>query len=511
MLKGTAVARSSRKIRPAMVSPYQNEEYNERLKMAQAAAQLGMWEWDPTESSQSLSEELHRIFGTEASDPDRVAKWAARVYPADWPKVQQHMEQAARTGTMEFDYRYKHPELGLRWLYCKGRRFRNETRMFGIVQDITARKIAEEGLHRLAAIVASSDDAIVSKDLTGIVNSWNEGAQRIFGYTAEEMIGQPITKIIPPDLQDQETEILSTIARGDRIEHFETVRMHKNGELVEVSLTVSPVRDESGKIVGAAKIARDITQSKKTERALQITERLASVGRLAATVAHEINNPLEAVINLIYLARHAPTQNEARRYLDLAEEELERVSHLTRQTLGFYRETKGATHFRLGDIVTSMLSVFSSRTRNKGIVLAPEIASDVELYAVPSEIRQVVANLISNSIDALENGGQVRIRVSAATQWSGSRLHGVRLTVADSGSGIPPEALTQLFQPFFTTKRDVGTGLGLWVCKSIVENHHGSIRVRSAVTPGKSGTVFSVFLPLNVEPVTAEMPVPQAV
>jgi len=493
------------------MSANQNDEYYERLNLAQAAAQLGTWEWDPAESTQSLSEELHRIFGLEPSDPDHAAKWAARVYPPDWPKVQAHMQEAERTGAMDFDYRYQHPELGLRWLYCKGRRLRSETRMFGIVQDVTARKTAEEGLHRLAAIVASSDDAIVSKDLQGIVTSWNQGAQRIFGYSAEEMIGQPIIKIIPPDLQDQETRILSTIARGDRIEHFETVRRRKGGELVEVSITVSPVRDESGKIVGAAKIARDITQSRKTERALQITERLASVGRLAATVAHEINNPLEAVINLIYLARQAPTQNEARRYLDLAEEELERVSHITRQTLGFYRETKGATHFRFGEIVTSLISVFSSRTRNKGIELLPEIASDVELYAVPGEIRQVVANLVSNSIDALENGGQLRIRVSSATQPGANGVHGVRLTVADTGSGIPPEARAQLFQPFFTTKRDVGTGLGLWVCKSIIENHHGSIRVRSATKPGKSGTVFSVFLPLNAQESETERPAMQAV
>jgi PAS domain S-box-containing protein len=475
--------------------------------MAQAAAQFGTWEWDPIESSQSLSQELHRIFGTEASDPDRVEKWASRVHPQDWPRVQRNMQEAERTGLMEFHYRYLHPQLGLRRLYCKGRRFPNETRMFGIVQDVTARKIAEEVSSRLAAIVESSDDAIVSKDLHGIVTSWNQGAEHIFGFTAEEMIGQPILKIIPPNLQDQEGQILATIARGERIQHFETVRMRKSGELVEVSITVSPVRDDAGNIVGAAKIARDVTQHKKTERALQMTERLAAVGRLAATVAHEINNPLEAVINLIYLAKHAPSQNDARHYLALAEEELDRVSHLTRQTLGFYRETKGATRFRLGEIVTSLLSVFASRTRNKGITLTPEISSDLELYAVPGEIRQVIANLVSNSIDAVEGGGQVRIRVSAATEPRGSGVHGLRLTVADTGSGIPPAVCAQLFQPFFTTKKDVGTGLGLWICKSIVENHHGSIRVRSATTPGKSWTVFSVFLPLNAQASPVEEPV----
>jgi PAS domain S-box-containing protein len=497
-----------------MTTQKQTDENTERLKMAQAAAQLGTWEWDPVESTQSLSEELHRIFGTEPSDPDRVAKWAARVHPADWAKVQQLMEEGHRSGEMEFDYRYHHPELGLRWLHCKGRRFRNQTRMLGIVQDITERKIAEEGAQRLAAIVASSDDAIVSKDLHGIVTSWNPGAERTFGYTAEEMIGQPITKIIPLNLHDEETRILATIARGERIQHYETLRLAKSGSLIEVSLTVSPVRDEDGNIVGAAKIARDITQRKKTERALQMTERLASVGRLAATVAHEINNPLEAVINLIYLARRASSQIDARRFLGLAEEELERVSHLTKQTLGFYRETKGATRFRLGEIVTSLLSVFASRTRNRGIAVLPEIEGDIELYAVPGEIRQVVANLVSNSIDALDGGGQggkVRIRVAPATQWSGDETHGVRLTVADTGSGIPASVRAQLFEPFFTTKKDVGTGLGLWVCKSIVENHRGSIRMRSATTPGKSWTVFSVFLPLNAQKPAAEEPIPQAV
>jgi PAS domain S-box-containing protein len=493
----------------------QIEENTERLKMAQAAAQLGTWEWDPVCNSQSLSEELHRIFGTEPSDPERVAKWAARVHPADWAKVQRLMEEGHRTGDMEFDYRYQHPERGLRWLYCKGRRFRGETRMLGIVQDITARKIAEEGAQRLAAIVASSDDAIISKDLQGTVTSWNPGAERTFGYTAQEMIGQSITRIIPLNLRDEEARILSTIARGERIQHYETLRLAKNGQLVEISLTISPVRDENGNIVGAAKIARDITQRKKTERALQMTERLASVGRLAATVAHEINNPLEAVINLIYLARRASSLSDSRRYLGMADEELERVAHLTKQTLGFYRETRGATRFRLGEIVTSLLPVFASRTRNRGIVLSPEIEGDVEVYAIPGEIRQVVANLVSNSIDALDGsgqgGGKVRIRVSRATQRSGEPTDGVRLTVSDTGSGISASARAQLFEPFFTTKKDVGTGLGLWVCKSIVENHRGSIRVRSATTPGTSWTVFSVFLPLNAQTPAAEEPVPQAV
>jgi PAS domain S-box-containing protein len=366
-----------------------------------------------------------------------------------------------------------------------------------VTRDVTERKGTHEASQRLSAIVSSSDDAIISKDLNGMMTSWNSAAEKIFGFSAEEMIGKPITKIIPAELHDDETKILQTIAGGERIEHFETVRLTKRGEQIEVSLTVFPVKDDSGRIVGAAKIARDITQRKKSERALHTGERLASVGRLAATVAHEINNPLEALTNLIYLARHAAVQDDVRGYLSDAEEELERVSHLTKQTLGFYRETKGSRAIRVGSMVTSLISVFASRMRNKGIEVYPEIKEDPEICAVPGELRQLIANLLSNSIDAVDGAGRIRIRVSTGTAWSVDRREGVRLTVGDNGGGIPDELRSQLFHPFFTTKKEIGTGLGLWVCKSIVEKHHGAIRVKSSTKPGKSWTVFSVFLPFD--------------
>lgn len=482
------------------------EENSERLRVAQAAAQIGTWEWDPVQGKSTLSLELHRMFDTAPADGERYQKWLTRIHPADRNRVKLLMGEGYRLGTMEMEYRYQHPALGLRWMYCKGVRRPGETRMFGIVQDITARRASEQDAQRLAAIVESSDDAIVGKDLKGIVTSWNAGAERMFGYTAAEMIGQPITTIIPPELQSDETRILATIARGERIEHFETVRLKKSGEPLEISLTISPVRDKSGTIIGAAKIARDITQRKKVEQALRTTERLASVGRLAATVAHEINNPLEAVINLIYLARNAQERDQSLNYLDMAEQELERISHLTKQTLGFYRETKGATGVRVGALVDSLLSIFVPRMRNRSVRLTTEIVDDVEIRAIPGEIRQVVANLLSNSIDALDSGGEIRVRVSAGTQWSDTPRRGVRLTVADNGGGIPADIRTQLFEPFFTTKKDVGTGLGLWICKSIVENHQGSIQVRSSTTPGQSGTVFSVFLPEAAQQALAPTP-----
>lgn len=348
---------------------------------------------------------------------------------------------------------------------------------------------------RLAAIVETSDDAIVSKDLNGIVTSWNPAAERMFGFTAEEMTGQSIRILIPPELQDDEDRILATIARGERIQHFETVRLTKSGQRIDVSLTVSPVKDEGGRIVGAAKIARDITQRKKTETALRTTERLAAVGRLAATVAHEINNPLEAVTNLVFLAKESATRDDVRRFLEQADEEIGRISQLTKQTLGFYRDTNTVTPVKLGALLDPLISAFAPRKRNKGIEICPEILDDPEIEAIPGEMRQLLANLLSNSMDAVEEGGRIHIRVSASGGRNADQPGGVRVTIADSGSGISADVREHIFEPFFTTKKDVGTGLGLWVCKNIVDKHHGSIRLRSSTVVGKSWTVISVLLP----------------
>jgi signal transduction histidine kinase len=215
---------------------------------------------------------------------------------------------------------------------------------------------------------------------------------------------------------------------------------------------------------------------------------------MAATVAHEINNPLEAVTNLVYLAKGCAVREDVQQYLNTIDEELDRVSHLTRQTLGFYREAKAPSAVRVGPIVESLMSFFGGRARNKGIEIRPEIRRDPEIHAVTGEIRQVITNLLSNSIDAVGSGGLIRIRVDAV-QLHGQQSPGIRITVADSGPGIPLSVRSKIFEPFFTTKTDVGTGLGLWVCTNILKRHDGSIRVKSSTMAGKSWTVFCVFLP----------------
>lgn len=362
-------------------------------------------------------------------------------------------------------------------------------------------RTALNAAQHLAAIVESSDDAIASKDLNGIVTSWNKSAERLFGYTAKEIIGKSITTIIPPELLADEDMILGKIRRGEKIDHFETVRVAKSGERIDVSLSISPVRDARGKIIGAAKVVRDITQNKKIERALRTTEKLAAAGRLAATVAHEINNPLEAVHNLVFLARRDVNNGEkVAQYLQMAQRELDRVAHIARQTLGFYRDTSAPTQFSVAKTLEDLLFLYEKRLEARGIRVVKEFQDDGTITALAGEIRQAFSNLISNAIDAMPKGGSLCIRISKSHGWKSSSQCGVRITIMDTGTGISQPARKKLFEPFFTTKEDVGTGLGLWITKNIVEKHHGSIRLVSRTGADDHGTAFSIYLPSQSGP-----------
>jgi PAS domain S-box-containing protein len=477
-------------------------ESEEHLRLAQQVGTIGTFEWNVQTNVNRWTSALEAMYGLPPGEFAGTREaWEQLLHPEDRAAAIRQGEIAFESDTpVQAEFRVIWPDGSVHWILGRWQVFKDQSgqpiRMTGVNIDITSRKEAEQGQRRLAAIVESSEDAIVGNNLSGIVTSWNPAAERMFAYSGKEMIGRPITAIIPPELHDDERKILETVERGERIERRESVRVTRNGERMDVSLTVFPVRDEGGRVIGAASIARDITQEKKIEQALRVTERLASVGRMAATVAHEINNPLEAITNLVYLAKGCAVREDVQKYLHTIDEELDRVSHLTRQTLGFYREAKAPSAVRVGPMVDSLVSFFGGRARNRGIQIVPEIRRDPEIYAVAGEIRQLITNLLSNSIDAVGSGGLIRIRIDA-TCLHRNESPGVRITVADSGPGIPPSVRPRIFEPFFTTKTDVGTGLGLWVCTNIVKRHHGSIRVKSSIIPGMSWTVFCVVLPFQ--------------
>jgi PAS domain S-box-containing protein len=362
--------------------------------------------------------------------------------------------------------------------------------------DVTDRKRSDESRSRLATIIDSADDAIISKDLNGIVRSWNEGAHRMFGYTSDEMVGQPILRLIPEALQYEEDEILRKLRAGERIDHYETTRRKKNGETIEVSVTISPLRDESGTIVGASKIARDISDRKRIERLLVQSEKLAATGRMAATIAHEINNPLEALVNLVYLARqNSAAEGKAYRYLVTAEEELERVSHIARQTLGYYRDTTSPTQIYLHDLIENVLFVYNSKLLAAGISTDLQFNDLDKIIASKGEMLQVFSNVIANAIDAMRRGGLLHISTQPLISSAGE---GIQIVIRDTGTGILEEHLSQVFEPFFTTKGNLGTGIGLWVAKQLVETRGGRISAASSTGKGTSGTTITIFIPWNV-------------
>jgi PAS domain S-box-containing protein len=366
-----------------------------------------------------------------------------------------------------------------------------------IAREIRERRRADEARMRLAAIVDSSDDAIISKDLNGIIQSWNAGAERTFGWKAEEIVGKSVLTIIPPQLHHEEPVILQKIGAGERIEHYETERMRKDGERIWVSLTISPVRSPSGKIIGASKIARDISDRKKVQEALIQSEKLAATGRMAAAIAHEINNPLEAVTNLAYLISLDSELNEKTRdFANMLLQEVGRASEIAKQSLAFYRDTGKPGNFVLSDVLDNVIDVHHQKLERHGVRVIRDYRDASPLFGYASEIRQVFANLILNAVDAMPNGGEIIVRSTLHSQGA-KGVPTIRVSVADNGTGVPLNVRDRLFEPFFTTKTNHGNGLGLWVSQGIAEKHGGRIRLRTSTRMGHSGTVFTVCLPLR--------------
>jgi PAS domain S-box-containing protein len=362
-----------------------------------------------------------------------------------------------------------------------------------IARDISERRQFDDSRPRLAAIVDSADDAIISKDLNGIIKTWNRGAHRMFGYTAEEMVGQPLLRLIPEDLHYEEDEILTKLRAGERIDHYETTRVRKSGELVEVSVTISPIRNIQGQVIGASKIARDISDRKRMEKILIQSEKLAATGRMAAAIAHEVNNPLESLMNLIYLARYnCPADSKAQSYLLTAEGELERVSHIARQTLGYYRDTGSPADVYLHDLIENVLTVYQSKLVASGITVESSFNDLRKISVSQGEILQVFSNVIANAIDAMKQGGKLSIELRKTMAPDGE---GIQTIIRDNGIGITPENLERIFEPFFTTKGNLGTGIGLWVTKQLVESRGGQISVISSTGPANSGTIFTIHIP----------------
>jgi PAS domain S-box-containing protein len=479
-----------------------------RLKLATEVAQLGVFVWEIAEDQESWeNDRMYEIFGrAREKGPAKGAELLRDFLHPDFRDAfRDALRKTLQQGELfRFEGLIYRTDKALRRIEINGN-FQPDAagskgRILGTVRDVTEMRKTEaelgesaKQLSELAAIVASSDDVILSKDLNGIITSWNDAATRVLGYKADEMIGTSILKLIPGHLHSDEKTIIENIRAGRRVEHFETVRLTKGGKLIDVSLTVSPVKDAQGRVIGASKILRDISTRRRMERSLLQAEKIAATGRMAATIAHEINNPLEAVVNLLFLLRPKITDEEGLHYLTTAESELGRVSHIAKQTLGYYREHAAASLASPSQIAQHAIAIYEPRCAAAGITIEKSLSSTRKLVLRRGEIMQVISNLMVNAIYAMPEGGVLSISVSDTT----TPAEGVAMSIADNGEGIAPDVLPRVFDAFFTTRETVGTGIGLFIAKNFIEGHSGQISIQSHTQPEKHGTTVRIFLPLH--------------
>jgi PAS domain S-box-containing protein len=362
---------------------------------------------------------------------------------------------------------------------------------------------------RLEGIVNSTMDAIITVDEQQRIVLFNVAAEKIFGYKSKQIIGQPIDRLIPDSVRAAHRLHIRNFGKtGVTTRSMYSPRMltglRISGEEFPIEATISQVEAAGQKLYTV--VLRDITERKRAEEELHRSERLAQAGRMAATVAHEINNPLESIANALYLVeRSAALDDQSRALVHTAQEELKRVVQITKLTLGFSRqEERVATDVSPVELIESVLTLYGRKLKVLEVKVEKRYETQATVNAVAGELRQVFSNLIVNAADALATvGDKLVVRVAEGVDWRQPATRGIRISFCDNGPGISRADLAHLFEPFYSTKGQQGTGLGLWVSLGVVRKHGGSLRLRSSTRAGRSGTIFSVFIP--AVPPTAAM------
>jgi PAS domain S-box-containing protein len=349
----------------------------------------------------------------------------------------------------------------------------------------------------------SLGEAVVSTDPEGNISFINPVAQQLTGWEYTTAAGRPFGEVMR--LSDERTRLnvedpINAVRRAQKVVGFSNSMMltSRSGEEYPIELTGAPILNDRGDVVGVVVVFRDVTQRRQTEQILRTSERLTLAGRLSATIAHEIRNPLDTVTNLVYLLQHEPGANPASaQYLQMASDELARIAQITGQLLTFHREARSPVAVNLTEVLESVLTVFAPQIKQNHIVVQRRFDTDRCVRGFPGELRQVFSNLVGNAIEAMTLGGQLVLHTRESSLAGDPARKGVRVTVLDSGIGIPKGVRRNLFAPFYTTKGEKGTGLGLWISRGITEKHEGTIHVSSRIGKGRSGAAFSVFLPFE--------------
>jgi PAS domain S-box-containing protein len=359
---------------------------------------------------------------------------------------------------------------------------------------------------QLRTTLDSIGDGVITCDADGRVQMMNPVARELTGWSQAEASGQPLEQVFRIVNETTRETVETPVSKVKRLRSIvgvanHTVLIRKDGTELNIADSGAPIRDQKGETMGIVLVFRDITMERKTQDALIANEKLAVAGRLAATIAHEIHNPLDSVSNLLYLMRNGASAEESNQFMDMAEQELARVTQISRAMLGLYRESKAPVAVDLEEMLHEILLLLERRLTDLGVTVSTDMPNPVSVAAFPAELRQVFTNLITNAAEAAGPGGTVRIGLAAQNanaDTTGQKMQaGATVTIADDGAGIADDVRPHLFQPFFTTKGERGTGLGLWVSRGIVNKHGGTISLESDTSEAAHGTVVSVFLATN--------------
>jgi PAS domain S-box-containing protein len=382
-----------------------------------------------------------------------------------------------------------------------------ERRQVGIVfNDITEIKRAEEALRqseqRWATTLRSIGDAVISTCAQGKVIFMNEVAEKLTGWPLAEAQGRDLEEIF--NIVNEVTRIkpenpVAKVIRMGQVVGLanHTALVSRDGKEIPIEDSGAPIRDNEGRVTGVVLVFHDISEKRRAEKAVRDSERLAMTGRMAASLAHEIHNPLDTVGNLLFLIdQNRDIPEMVGQHASMAGEELARVTQMTRHMLAFQREAKKPIPISIGEVLNHVIALYERKIESAGIKIEKQVDFEGDFIGLPGEMRQVVANLLGNALEAIGQNGKIRLHAYAGHDWRQGRV-GLYVTVADNGPGIPDEIRDKIFDPFFTTKGEAGTGLGLWITSGIVEKYGGQLRLRSVTRAGRSGTCFSLFFPIN--------------
>ncbi len=451
------------------------------------------------------NDEFLRIVGFSREEMEAgLVRWDAMTPPEYAELDAQHIAEAAERGSCTpYEKEYIRKDGTRVPILCGYALLEGSSDEYiGFVTDLTAQKAAEQAVREqeqsFQELADSLPQLVWVSDPNGDRIYTNKYYLDYLGLPLPEVLGGAWKDYLHPD--DVERTLkrwMRCMETGEPYLNEYRIRRH-DGVYRSFLVRGVPVRNEAGEIQRWLGSATDIHDQKLSEETLRRTEKLAATGRMAASIAHEINNPLEAVTNSLYLALHDDSLREdTRTYLKMAEQELSRVAHVTTQTLQFHRQSVAPSEADLGELMDSAYGLFAPRFLASSVTVEREYGREPRLYCRGDEIRQVFANLLSNALDATRKGGRVRIRIRRSHSWGPEACHGLRVSVADTGHGIPDELRKKIFEPFISTKETTGTGLGLWVSDGIVRKHRGRISLRSRTAGEHRGTLFSLFFPFD--------------